>query len=127
MLWLLKNLDCCEVSVCKLEFQPFSACNQCTDHPAGKTLCFLKSICEESREESSTNPQQRAKLFGQSHVKSVSGSRLLLGARLQDMLVELQPSNDAVKADPRWLEVVHDQIMTKTGPNWFMVCHGVLQ
>ena len=41
------------------------------------------------------------------------------------MLVELQPSNDAVKADPRWLEVVHDQIMTKSRPNWFMVCHGV--
>ena len=47
------------------------------------------------------------------------------------MLVELQPSNDAVKADPWWLEVVvhelRDQIMTKSRPNWFMVCHGVLQ
>ena len=38
------------------------------------------------------------------------------------MLVELQPSNDAVKADPWWLEVVvhelRNQIMTK-------LVHGV--
>ena len=79
-----------------------------------KLLCCSLSTFEEQRR-ILKEPTFSVK---KSHVKSVSGSRLLLGARLQDMLVELQPSNDAVKADPWWLEVVvhelRDQIMTKS-------------
>jgi len=76
-----------------------------------KLLCCSLSTCEEQRRILNKEPKFSVK---KNHVKSVSGSRLLRRLR-QDMLVELQPSNDAVKADPRWLEVVvHDQIMTKS-------------
>ena len=80
------------------------------------------------------NPQ-RAKIFGQEEPCEmchwVGHGCCLERLRLQDMLVELQPSNDAVKADPWWLEMVvhelHDQITTKTWPNMTKLVHGVLQ
>ena len=119
------NLDCCKVSVWNLEFQPtFSACNQCTDHPAGETFVLFPEINmwrEQRRILKSSTKSQHFRSRRTMWNLSLRGSRLLLGARLQDMLVELQPSNDAVKADPRWLEVVvhelRDQIMTKPWPN----------
>ena len=80
-----------------------------------KLLCCSLSTCEDSREESSKSQKISVK---KNHVKSViEWVTVVAWLRLQDMLVELQPSNDAVKADPRWLEVVvhelRDQIMTK--------------
>ena len=82
-----------------------------------KLLCCSQATCEQRR---ILNKEPKCSVK-KSHVKSViEWVTVVAWLRLQDMLVELQPSNDAVKADPRWLEVVHelhDQIMTKSRPN----------